>query len=578
MKKTRDDLRAALALQRGTFVSVGVFSAVINLLMLVPALYMLQVYDRVLASGNGVTLLMLTMIALGLYALMAALDWLRGLLVIRVGEALDQQLGERVYDAAGRHGLQGGNLSSAQALSDLNQLRQFFAGSALFAFFDAPWAPLYLIVLFLFHPLLGALALLGALVLLALAFVNERWSRAPLNEASALSINAGRLAQEHWRGAATIKALGMGGRLRRRWRELQDGYVDHQHLASERSVLISAVTRALRLALQSLMLGAGAWLAIHGQISAGMMVAGSILVGRMLAPVEQVVGAWRQWSGTRIAVNRLQALLQAHPRPERGLSLPRPQGALMVEGLTLMPPGAERPSLANVRFELMPGEVLGVVGPSGSGKSSLARALVGLWPPRAGKVRLDGADLHGWPADELGPAIGYLPQEVDLFAGTVAENIARFGELTGGAQQAVIDAARRAGVHDMILRLPQGYDTVLGEDGGGLSGGQKQRVALARALYGEPALLVLDEPNANLDDVGEAALAETLKAWKAQGRTVVLITHRAAVLAVTDKVLVLKDGVMRKFGVTAEVMGQRRPAAKPAPRVSYSFGAEGGGA
>ena len=567
-----DEVRAALTEQRGLLGSVAAFSAAINLLMLLPALYMLQVYDRVLSSGNGDTLLMLTVLVLGLYALMGALEWLRGLLVIRLGDALDRRLAARVYGAAFDRQLAGGANPAAQAVSDLNQVRQFLTGNAIFAFFDAPWAPLYLLVLFLFHPLLGALALVGALLLLALALINERWSRQPLRQSGRLNAEAGKLAGDQIRQAETIQAMGMLGRVRGRWAAPHGEAVDQQHLASERAALMTALTRTLRIALQSLMLGGGAWLAIQGDLTPGMMIAGSILIGRMLAPVEQVVGVWRQWSGTRLAHRRLCLLLSSYPAPAAGLALPAPAGALAVEGLTVVPPAGQRVTLSGLSFSLAAGEILGVVGESGSGKSSLARALVGVWPARTGKVRLDGADLHGWDRERLGPWLGYLPQDVALFAGSVAENIARFGPVHADS---VVAAATEAGVHEMILRLPQGYDTVLGDGGAGLSGGQKQRIGLARALYGEPVLLVLDEPNANLDERGEAALAATLRGLKERGRTVVLITHRAGVLACTDKLLALSGGTARAFGPTGKVLESLRAAregATPAAAGGYRMG------
>lgn len=573
----RDEIREALDRQRAAFFSVGAFSAVINLLMLAPALYMLQVYDRVLSSGNGFTLLMLTVLVVGLYGLMGLLEWVRGLLVIRIGEGLDQTLSSRVYDAGFEHQLAGGPLPAGQAMSDLNQVRQFLTGSAVFAFFDAPWAPLYLLVLFLFDAWLGGLALLGALLLVALAFVNERWSRAPLKAASEHGMQASKLVDEQTRNAEVAVAMGMLGAVRQRWQQRQMASIDEHHRASERSVSVNAVTRSLRIALQSFMLGTGAWLVLDGQITGGMMVAGSILVGRMLAPVEQLVGAWRQWSGTRLAWQRLSALLASHPVREAGLVLPDPAGDLTVEGLMVVPPGTNLPTLTRVDFQLQAGQILGVLGASGCGKSSLARTLTGIWSPRSGKVRLDGADLHGWDRQALGPWLGYLPQDVSLFAGTVAENIARFGPVE---HDKVVAAAQLARVHELILRLPQGYDTVLGVDGSGLSGGQKQRIALARALYGKPVLVVLDEPNANLDESGEKALADTLRELKGRGCTVVLITHRAGVLAVTDRILALKDGLVSCFDESGKVLGALGGKPQPVKGSAYrqGFGSTGVGA
>lgn len=563
------EIRTALRAHRASLRSVGVFSAIINVLMLAPSIYMLQVYDRVLASGNGATLLMLSLIVGGLLVLMGLLEWVRSLLVIRVGERLDEALHARVYDASFERNLAGGQAQASQALNDLTQLRQFVTGNALFAFFDAPWFPVYLLVIFLFHPWLGVAALLGAAVLLALAVANERWSRQPLAQASGLQVAANQLATAHLRNAEAIESMGMLARLRVRWARLHGAFIDRQNLASERAAAVSAATRTVRIALQSAMLGIGALLAIEGHITAGMMIAGSILIGRMLAPIEQVIGVWRQWTGVKLAHARLESLLAAHPARAPRLPLPRPQGQLSVEGASLVPPGGTLPTLVNVSFTLAAGEVLGVMGASGSGKSSLARLLVGVWVPRVGKVRLDGADLQGWDRNQagdrfentLGDAIGYLPQDVELFGGTVAENIARFGVPDAGR---IIAAAQLAGVHDMILRRPQGYDTLLAEGGAGLSGGQKQRIALARALYGGPALVVLDEPDAHLDQAGEAALAETLRALKQAGTTVVLITHRPGILSATDRLLVLQAGQVGKLGRTAEVLAALKPQAAKA--------------
>lgn len=592
----QNEVRQVLSLHRHAFRSVGAFSAVINILMLVPAIYMLQVYDRVLALGNQFTLLMLTCLALGLYGLMGALEWVRSLLVIRIGDQLDDALNQRVYDASFEHRLNGAQSGTFQAAQDLSQIRQFMTGSALFAFFDAPWFPVYLLVLFLFHPWLGALALAGAVILLVLAFINERWSKQPLEASSQWASKSNQMATAQLHNADVIEAMGLLSRLRQRWLLLHRQSLVQQCSASERSALINAMTKTTRTALQSLMLGLGAYLAVQGEISAGMMVAGSILVGRMLAPVEQLIGAWRQWTNVQIARDRLNTLLAAYPIKPVGLPLAKPEGHLLLESLSVVAPGAQQPCLMNLTFSLDAGEVLAVVGASGSGKSSLAKALVGVWKPRLGKVRLDGADLQNWDKETLGPHIGYLPQDVSLFAGSITDNIARFGEVD---PEQVFAAARQAGVHELILSLPKGYDTELADGGAGLSGGQKQRIGLARALYGQPALMVLDEPNANLDEHGEKALAEAIKQMKAAGQTVVLITHKLAVLALTDKVLALKSGSLQTYGPTSTVLaalnGQASPK-KPAPetqsfarspeastqavnsRVSYSFGPSQSGA
>lgn len=575
-----NEILAALAACRRGFVSVGAFSAVINLLMLAPALYMLQVYDRVLASGNHMTLAMLTLMVLGLYTFMGLLEWVRSLVVIRLGAQIDQQLGGRVYDATFDASLRVGRGSSAQPLNDLTSLRQFATGNALFALFDAPWFPLYLAVLFLFHPWLGWLALGGAALLLALTWANQWLTRAALAEAGQLAIQATQAAGSHLRNAEATEAMGMLARLRQRWQGEHVRFLHLQNRASEQGAAFSAAAKGVRLALQSLMLGLGALLAVDGQITAGMMIAGSILAGRVLAPLDQLINAWKQWSGAQQAYQRLCDLLRAQPPRACGMSLPAPRGALRVEQLSACAPGSRTPVLAGVSFALEAGQRLVVLGPSGCGKSSLARLLVAAQMPLAGKVRLDGADLQQWHKDALGPHLGYLPQDVQLFAGSIAENIARFADVEADK---VIAAAQMAGVHELILRLPQGYDTRLGEGGAGLSGGQKQRIGLARAVYGLPSLIVLDEPDANLDEAGEQALLAALDRLREQGRTLVLVSHRPALLKGADQLLLLRGGQMQAFGPASRVLQELQQAARPAtqsapvrrvaPTLSMSYGA-----
>lgn len=575
-----NEILAALAACRRGFVSVGAFSAVINLLMLAPALYMLQVYDRVLASGNHMTLVMLTLMVLGLYAFMGLLEWVRSLVLIRLGAQIDQQLGARIYDATFDASLRVGRGSSAQPLNDLTSLRQFATGNALFALFDAPWFPLYLAVLFLFHPWLGWLALGGAALLLALTWANQWLTRASLAEAGQLAIQATQAAGSHLRNAEATESMGMLARLRQRWQGEHGRFLHLQNRASEQGAAFSAASKGVRLALQSLMLGLGALLAVDGQITAGMMIAGSILAGRVLAPLDQLINAWKQWSGAQQAYQRLCDLLRAQPPRASGMSLPAPCGALRVEQLSACAPGSRTPVLAGVSFALEPGQRLVVLGPSGCGKSSLARLLVAAQMPLAGKVRLDGADLQQWDKDALGPHLGYLPQDVQLFAGSIAENIARFAEVEA---EKVVAAAQMAGVHELILRLPQGYDTRLGEGGAGLSGGQKQRIGLARAVYGLPALIVLDEPDANLDEAGEQALLAALERLREQGRTLVLVSHRPALLKGADQLLLLRGGQMQAFGPASRVLQELQQAARPAtqsaplrrvaPSLSMSYGA-----
>jgi ATP-binding cassette subfamily C exporter for protease/lipase len=554
MKKlvnSKNEIGQILLSFKRTFYTVGAFSAFINLLMLVPSLYMLQVYDRVLSARNEITLLMLTLIMLGGYVLMSALELVRSFVLVRVGAHFDMALNKRVYTAAFEQNLKQAGGNAGQSLSDLTNLRQFLTGNALFAFFDAPWFPVYLLVIFIFEPSLGLFALCGTLVLVVLAFVNEKVTHKPLGDANTMAINANTLATNNLRNAEVIESMGMLPNLLNRWFKLHGKFLHLQAEASEIAGRISAVTKFVQLSLQSLVLGFGALLVLENKISAGMMIAASILVGRALAPVQQVIGVWKSWASTRSAYERLSALLEKNPARDAGMELPKPTGAMAIEGVTAAPPGSTVPVLRGVTFALEAGDVLGVVGPSGCGKSTLARLLVGVWPAAMGKVRLDGADIYQWNKAELGPHIGYLPQDVELFGGSIAENIARFGDIDS---EKVVDAAKRAGVHDLILHFPKGYDTLLGDGGAGLSGGQKQRLGLARAMYGDPSLLVLDEPNSNLDEPGEAALVQAVTALRKQGKTVVLITHRNNAIAVTTKLLVLRDGAVVAFGPTNQVL------------------------
>lgn len=551
---------------RPFFLGVGVFSFVINLLQLTSPLYMLQVYDRVLNSRNETTLLMLSVLVAALFFVMAMLEFVRSRVLVRVGAAMEAQLNERVFDAAFEATLRrSGN--ARQALSDLTQLRQFMTGNGPFVLFDAPWFPIYLAVCFILHPLIGWFSVGAALVLVALTVITEVATHRPLAEASRYANEAVNFAHNNLANAEVVEALGMLPALRERWKRKHVQHLVLQAVASDRAGVIAALTKFVRLTSQSLILGLGAWLAIRNELSAGSMIVGSILMGRALAPIDQLIAHWRGFVQTRLAWERLGNLLAAFPlRPPR-MPLPPPLGNVVVENVVLTPPGAPVPVLRGVNFGIPAGCVVGIVGPSGSGKSTLARALVGVWTPQAGKVRLDGVDVAAWDKAELGPYVGYLPQDIELFDGTIAENIARFGTINAPL---VVAAAQAAGVHEMILRFPQGYDTPIGSGGAVLSGGQRQRVALARALYGDVRLIVLDEPNSNLDDVGEAALVQALLRLKAQGKTVVVITHRTNVLAAVDRLLVMRDGVVQAYGLRDEVlavlqrMAQQPPIQAPA--------------
>ena len=573
----RPELEEALLSFRRAFLTVGAFSFFINLLMLTPTIYMLQIYDRALGSSNVTTLLMLTLITLGLFALMSLLEWIRSMVLVRVGARLDLDVNTRVFNATFERNLRQAGQNPAQALNDLSSMRQTLTGAGLIALTDAPWMPIYLIVIFMLHFQLGVFALIGVLLLVALAVVNERVSAAPLAEAQKLAMASNAQANNHLRNAEVIEAMGMLPAIRARWFQLHQKFLMQQAVASDRAGVLNALTRFARISMQSLTLGYGALLAISGEITPGMMIAGSILVGRALAPVEVLIANWKQLVSARAAYQRLTELLRIYPARVAGMPLPRPLGEVLVDNAATAAPGSKVLILRNVNFSLKAGEVVAVIGPSASGKSTLARLLVGIWPALAGSVRLDGADIFTWSKDELGPYLGYLPQDIELFDGTVAENIARFGEVDSDT---VLAAARAAGVHELILLLPKGYDTPLGDAGSALSGGQKQRIGLARALYGDPALIVLDEPNSNLDDQGEAALAETIRRLKAKKRTVVIITHRLTTLAVADSILVMHEGTVKAHGPRDQVLaairsgnastagGRTDTAARPAPPVA----------
>lgn len=568
--EVRSELHEALMSVRRIFFVTGVFSFFINALMLVPSIYMMQVYDRVLNSRNEMTLLMITVITLGLYALLGALEWVRSQLLVRASVRLDERLNDRVFGATFDATLRGSGGNPAQALSDVTNLRQFLTGNGLFAFFDAPWVPIYLIVITILHPWLGVFSLAGGLILIGLTWLTERATQKPLAEANTVGIQASNFAGNNLKNAEVIEAMGMLPAIRARWNAKHQHSVALQQLASDRAGGIGAATRFVRLTQQSLILGLGALLVIEGKLSPGGMIAASILMGRVLAPIEQAIGAWKGLISARSAYARLQNLLKAVPAREIGMALPQPTGALALENVVATPPNSQTVVLRGVNAVIPAGQVVGIIGPSASGKSTLARLVVGVWPAASGKVRLDGADVFSWNKAELGPYIGYLPQDVELFEGTIAENIARFGNVDS---EKVVLAAQAAGVHEMILRFAKGYDTQIGQGGGFLSGGQRQRIALARAIYGNPVLVVLDEPNSNLDDVGEQALVRAVLELKNHGSTVIVVTHRTNIVGVVDKLMVLRDGALQMFGPRNEVLAalsKTAQAVQPVAQVGAS--------
>jgi ATP-binding cassette subfamily C protein/ATP-binding cassette subfamily C exporter for protease/lipase/ATP-binding cassette subfamily C protein EexD len=559
------------------------FSLIINLLLLVPPIYMVQVYDRVLTTGRVETLVMLTGLAAVALLVLGALDTLRTFVMVRIGGWLYGRLGP-IYLAAGVRARLQGDGAGAQPLRDLNQIQTFIAGQGLSAFIDAPWVVIFLVLIWFLHPSLGALAVSATGVLLMLGVANELATRKLTTIANNAQIAATQQADTTIRNAEVVRAMGMLPAMIDRWHRTNDVAVESAGQASERAGAIIGTTKFIRFFVQMAILGLGAWLVLRGELTPGAMIAASTLLGRALTPVEQAMGAWRQFMISRIAYNRLKARLQSFPAEIDRIRLPAPKGYLTLENVTYGPSGAKHPVLQNISFSVAPGEALAVVGPSAGGKSTLCRLLVGLAHPNSGQVRLDGSELSHWDPDDLGPHIGYLPQDVELFAGSVRENIARMGEVD---DDAVIAGANLAHAHDMIQRLPQSYETQIGDGGARLSGGQRQRIGLARAVYGKPRLIVLDEPNANLDQTGEAALAAAVNDLKEGGAALIIVGHRPSTLAQADKILLLKDGRVEMFGPRDEVLqrlrqsasGGRKPGAvpmhKPATAVSPTISSSG---
>jgi PrtD family type I secretion system ABC transporter len=544
-------LKQALAACRGGFVAVVVFSLFINVLMLTAPLYMLQIFDRVIASRSEDTLLYLTLIAGVALLTLAALEITRSRIMVGLSSWLDKQLSGTVLEGSIGLSVAAAGAPSIQGLRDLSTFRTFLAGPGMFPILDAPWTPIFIAVIFLMHPVLGWLALGGAIILFCLALANEVTTRDLLRRSGGVSITALRQAESAVRNAHVIEAMGMMPNLVKRWHSKNAEMLDFQARASTRAGAFTATSRFIRQGLQIGMLAAGAWLALGGEITAGMMIAAAILMSRALAPVEQAIGSWKSVIAAREAYRRVRDQLAATPVRGAEMPLPRPEGQLAVEGVTYFHPGAAEATLRGVSFRLEPGEVLGLIGPTAAGKTTLAALLVGIAKPRVGHVRLDGADMADWASEDLGRHIGYLPQDIELFAGTVRDNIARMGEAD---PESVISAAQLAGVHEMILQLPNAYETEIGEAGVALSGGQRQRIALARSVFGHPRFVVLDEPNASLDAAGEEALINAIVTLKKRGTTLVVITHRPSILRPVDKALVLRTGTVEAFGPPSEVL------------------------
>lgn len=560
--QSENNLQAALKACKSSFLSVGFFSFFVNALMLVPTFFMIQVSGRVVPSSSTSTLLMLTLIMTVLVITMGALEWVRSRIMVRISNRLSVLLSRDVYRASFKRALKSsGSDPTAQSLNDLTSLRQFFTGSALFAFFDAPWFPIYTVVMFLFHPWFGWATLGCGLVLTVLAVVNHKVTGTALSTANKENVASNVVTTKTLRNAEAIESMGMLETLMDRWAKRQRYIMLLQSDASDKGGAVSSVSKTFRIWSQSIMLAMGAYLVVTHQINPGLMMAGSLLLGRALSPIDQMIGSWKGYVAAKVQYDRLNKVMDdLNNEPER-MPLPAPEGHIQVENLIVAPPGAKAPVIRSISFVAPAGSIVGIVGPSAAGKSTLVRALMGIWPPQHGVVRLDGADIASWDKQALGPYVGYLPQDIELFEGSISENIARFDKVD---PEKVVEAAQMAGVHEMILMLPDGYDTVIGSEGINLSGGQRQRIGLARAIYGNPRLIVLDEPNSNLDDIGERALGVALQKLKETGATVFIVSHRPNILTRLDRILVMAGGTISLYGerdrVIAELAAQQAKA------------------
>ena len=550
-KPVVSELKKSLLSAKKSFIMVGLFSMFINILMLVPPLYMLQLYDRVLGSRSQDTLIMLTLIVVVLFITMGLLEVVRSRVLVRVGNKLDSMLSQRIFDSLFELERKAPGRSSSMPLNDLTQVRQFMTGNGLFAFFDAPWMPIYIIVLFIFHPAFGFFAIFAAIVLVGITVANEYSTKEKLAEANNLSRASTIYVDSNIRNAEVVNAMGMRNNISKIWADKYYGFLNAQNIASDSAGVWSNLSKSLRVMFQSLILGLGAYLAINMEVTPGMMIAASIIMGRALAPLDLIIGSWKGFSSARSSYERIEGLLNDFPKDKEYMQLPAPKGEITLENVVVIPPSGTVPSLKGISMRIEKGDVVGIIGPSAAGKSSLARVMLGLWPLSNGVARIDKADISQWDREDLGKYVGYLPQDIELFEGTVSQNIARFGEVE---PEKVVEAATKAGVHEMILKLPEGYDTKIGPGGASLSGGQRQRIGLARALYNNPVFVVLDEPNSNLDDVGEAALVEAIKTLRAGGTTVVIITHRTNVLQATNKLALINNGVLELYGNTNDVL------------------------
>jgi len=552
-KEDKSIIREFLKFSKKSFLFVGLFSLFINILMLLPAIYMLAVYDIVVPSRSQNTLFFITILVVILFAVLAILQIIRGKILIRINNKMDAILNERVIDSMYKYALRHPTKASIQPFNDFQQIKNFLSGQSVFAFFDIPWTPIYIFILFLFHPYYGMLALAIVAIVISITFINEYSSKKYLEKSNEALIKSNKFLTNTLSNIEIIEALGMRKRIYNRWFKTYKNYLFNYKSANDKIVFWSNTTKTFRMLSQSLMLGLGGLLAINLQISSGMIVAGSIVLGRALAPLDLIISTWRNFSSARMSYKRLNSLLNEIEEEEKKLKLPEPEGEITLREVVVIAPDTQKPILRNINMHINAGEMVAIVGPSGAGKSSLIRTILGLWKPINGKVEIDGADIEQWDREYLGRYIGYLPQDIELFEGTVAENIARFEK---AKDEDILEAARISGAHNIIVKLPKGYNTYIGPGGITLSGGQRQRIGLARALYKIPKIVVLDEPNSNLDEAGEIALYHALLELKKKKRTVIIITHKINILEITDKIAVLKEGQLKLFGPKEKILPQ----------------------
>lgn len=546
-----------LAPYKRAFASIAVFSGILNFLMLTPMFYMMWLFDRVLNSKNELTLLMLTLIVVFMYGIWWAFETIRSLIIIQISKHVDTRLNEQIYDAAFQNALKQNGVNASLALNDLTILRQFVTGPIIFSVFDLPWFPIFMLLLFVFNFWMGIFCVVTIVIMVILTAYTEVLTKSKLSKANELAMQASNTAGNTIRNSDVLDAMGMLSTLKAKWLKLHESFLEHQTVASQRAAFFSSLTKVFQMGVQSLIMGLGALLVLIHQITPGMMYASAFLMGKVLMPIQMIVQGWPQVSAAMDSYKRLVALIGDNPPRKYAMSLPKPVGHIQVENVFVAPPGQPKPIVQGVSFALEPGDLLAIVGPSASGKSTLAKCMIGVWHPLVGNVRLDGADMHTWNREELGPSLGYLPQDIEIFEGTISQNIARFTDFD---PEDVIAAAQAAGIHQMVLHMPKGYDTLVGPGGLGLSGGQMQRIGLARALFKDPVFIVLDEPNSNLDDAGEQALSASLLKMRERKATAVIVTHRMSALKTATKMLVMQDGKALRFGPTQAVLEELNKA------------------